>query len=447
MPAYSYITFPQAVTILGARLYDSSFQQWGQGELQSYLVEALRTWNALTGFWRSEMVFSLEADEWWYDLNTVSGSVVPYSVTKFDLITQIQNHLLEPPNPGSWSGSSQFTLQDLLTALQRRQDDTLGTAGCTVTKSLVNAPIQRRIFLADDVVDIRRVAWIPETGFGYSNKILRQGDMWASRAFNPYYTTVQQGPPSNWMQNTEPPPSFDVDSDPPVAGQYEILSVNSGTAWAAGQDTLVSVPDDWTWVFKWGALMDLFSRESNAKDSLRAEYCRRRYQEGLALLEQAPTVLAARLNNIPIAIDAVASGDRYNPNWQTLSAGTPTSAYVYGNLVAFGRKPNSSIAYSATLSVVQNAPVDVTQPVQVARDDFDAVVDYAQHLAMIKQGGSEFAASIALYQNFQQKASQYNGKLKEMGFFSMPQMDLGNLEDKINARYLPGTGPQATTAG
>lgn len=440
MPSYTYATFSDAISVLGARLYDRSFQQVTQQECLSYLVESLRTWNALTSFWRSEMVFSLEQDNWWYDLNSVTGTIVPYTVTKFQLIQQVQNHLLEPPNPAVWTGSLQFSMQDLTSALQRRQDDTLGTTGCTLTRSLVNAPVQRRVTLADNVIDIRRVVWMPETGFGYSNKILKQGDMWASRAFNPYYTTASQGPPGTWMQNTEPPPSFDVDRDPPVAGNYEVITVDSGPVWNAGQDSLLNIPDDWTWVFKWGALMDLFSRESNAKDSLRAEYCRRRYQEGLALLTSAPTVLAVRLNNIPMAVDALRSGDDFNPLWQTLAAGAPTSAYVAGNLVAFGRKPNSSTAYSATVSVVQNAPVDGAF-VQVARDDYDAIIDYAQHLAMIKQGGSEFAASISLYQNLQYKASQYNGKLKEMGFFSMPQMDLGNIEEVRNARYLPGTGP------
>lgn len=438
---YTYATYSDALTALGSRLYDPTFQQWTQSELLLYITESLRTFNALSGFWRAEMVFSPQLNTWWYDLRTQTNSLVPYTVTQYDLITIIENHLLEPPTPAAWTGSAQFSLQDILSALQRRQDDTLGTTGCTVSRGTVNAAIGVRTALADSVIDIRRIAWLPTTGFGYTNKILRQSDMWANRAFDPYYTTSAQEPPSTWMQNTEPPPSFDVDRVPPVAGSYDVLSINAGGEWIEAQDNTLSVPDDWTWVFKWGALMDLLSRESNAKDAVRAEYCKARYQEGLALLEAMPTVLAVRMNNIPLAIDAIRNGDDFNPAWQSVAAGPPTSAYVTGNLVALSPMPDSSTAYSMTVSVVQNAPVGGTY-IQVARDNFDAIIDYAQHLAMFKAGGQELLDTIPLYQRFQRKAAQYNSKLREMGFFSMSQLELSQAQEQQSPRYSLGSGPQ-----
>lgn len=457
MATYSYATYADAINALGSRLYDSAFQQWTQAELRGYLTEALRTFNALSGFWRSEMVFPTVADTWWYDLRTQPGSLVPYTVTQYEIITQIENHLLEPPTPDAWTGSQQFSLQDILTALQRRQDDTLGTAGCTISRSTPSANVGIRTILPDSVIDIRRVAWLPVAGQGYRNKILRQSDMWANRAFDTGYTTAAQAPPSTWMQNTEPPPSFDVDRVPPVPGQWDVLSVNAGGNWVAGADALVSAPDDWTWVFKWGALMDLLSRESNAKDVLRAEYCKARYMEGLALLEIMPTALALRINNIPVALDAVRNGDDFNPSWQAAGLtwaeitehwedadftweaplGPPKQAYAAGNLIAFSPL---AAGYSATVSVCQNAPVAGTY-VQVPRDCFDAVIDIAHHLALFKAGGAEFAATIPLYIRAQKKAAQYNGKLKEMGFFEMPQLELSVAEEQQRPRYLPGTGP------
>lgn len=436
---YSYATFGDALGALGSRLYDPGAQQWTATEMIGYIVESLRTWNALSGFWRSEMVFPLALNVWWYDLKTLSSSNIPYTVTQWDIIKQIENHLLEPPTPDSWSGSSQFNLYDISIALQRRQDDTLGTTGCIYTRSTPSADITTRTVLPDTAIDIRRVAWIPSAGFGYSNKVLKQSDMYAARAFNPYYTTVAEGPPSTWLQNTEPPLSFDVDQIPPVPGTYDVLTINSGSPWVIGTNALLSIPDDWSWVIKWGALSDLLSRESNAKDTLRAEYSRKRYVEGLALLESMPTVLALRLNNIPMAVDPLKSGDDYNPRWQAAASGAPRSAYAAGNLLAF-TAPDSGTAYSATVSTVSNAPIGGSF-IQVARDDFDAIIDYAQHLAMFKSGGAEFAATIPLYQNFQRKAAQYNSKLKEMGFFSMEQLDLSQNEEQQRPRYLVGAGP------
>lgn len=433
MPNYTYARITDATTALGARLYDTGFQQWTQAELQLYLTEALRTWNALSGFWRAEMVFPLSQGNWWYDLRTVAGTLIPYTVTKYDLITQIENHLLEPPTPIAWSGSNQFTLVDVVNSLERRQNDTLGATACTVVKSLVIAPIVKRVVLADNTIDIRRVAFLPTAGFGVSNRILSQSDVFAARAFNAGFTVQPEQPPTTWMQNTEPPPSFDVDSVPPVGGQYEVLTVQAGPTWAAGANGTLNIPDDWTWVFKWGALMDLLGHESNAQDALRAEYCRRRFQEGLALLEMMPTLLELRVNNIPLTVSAVRNGDRFNAGWQAAAQGPPKSAYLTANLLGISPAPDAG-AYSITATVAENAPLDATY-VQVARDDFPAVLDYAQHLAMFKQGGEEFAKSVALYQNFQKKAAQYNAKLKEMGFFLMDQQDLGTEEERFNSRF------------
>ena len=63
---------------------------------------------------------------------------------------------------------------------------------------------------------------------------------------------------------------------------------------------------------------------------------------------------------------------------------------------------------------------------------------------MFKQGGQEFANTIPLYQSFQKKAASYNGKLTEMGFFSMDQFELSDLDEARNARFRKGTEP--TTA-
>ena len=465
MPNYTYATLSDAVAALSARLYDPAQQQWTSSELSGYIVEALRTWNALSAFWREEMVFPLQTNTLWHDLHDQPGTVIPYTVTKYDLIRQIENHLLEPPTPSEWTGSGQFTLTGIAGALQRRQDDALGTTACTLTHTTPNAPMVTRILLPDDTIDIRRVAWLPTAGFGYINKVLRPSDQWAQRAFDTAFTVAEPQPPSTWMTNTQGPPSFDVDTVPPVAGRYDVLSVNSGPTWPTGTDGTLTIPDDWTWVFKWGALADLLAHESNAKDSLRAEYCMRRYKEGLALMENAATVLGCRLNNIPIGVDSVKNGDDFNPNWMypglvwaeatdswedssfiwDATPGPPVAAYVAANMMAFSPAATAPDAYSATVYVVRNAPVPLTSAnhIQVARDDYDSILDYAQHLAMFKTGGAEFAATVSLYQAFQRKAAQYNGKLKEMGFFSMAQLDLGTLQEARSPRYLSGTGPDA----
>jgi len=443
VPNYTYATQQDALTALGSRLYDETFQQWTQAELAGYLVESLRTWNALTSFWRNEMAFQTTANNWWYDLSQQTNSLIPYTVTQSSIINQIENHLLEPPNvayPLVWAGSRQFSFSDILLACQRRQNETLGVTACTIKRSTPDAPISTGVLLDDTVIDILRVAWLPASA-PFTAKPLRQSDRFTQRAFNPFYATAAPQPPNNWMQNTEPPPSFNVDAVPPVPGKYDVLTTNSGPAWVAVEDSKLNIADDWSWVLKWGSLFDLLSRESNSKDSLRAQYCKLRYEEGLKFLENAPTVLDAWINGMPVATSPVRDGDDFNPSWQAAPAGQPTSVYVAGNQLAVAPAPSG--AFGVSVAVVQNAPVPIAGSsfIQVARDDFDTIIDYAQHLAMFKSGGTEFSATVPLYQKFQRKAALYNSKLKEMGFFEMTQLEMGQAQEMRSPRYSLGEGP------
>src|SRR2546430_4686797 len=125
---YTYITYAQARQQLANRLYDSTKQFWSDSELKSLLTEALRTWNALTSFWRGDFTFPTQQGVTWYDLTDSSNlpnPLRPLTVTDDALYRDIQFALLEPSvgvNP--WTGvSSQFTADDLVNAVQRRRDE------------------------------------------------------------------------------------------------------------------------------------------------------------------------------------------------------------------------------------------------------------------------------------------------------------------------------------
>jgi hypothetical protein len=450
VPNYTYATLQNALDAVAARLYDPTYQFWTATELTYYIIEALRTWNALSQFWRAPMTFPLAQGQWWYDLNAQPGTIIPYGSVQNDLIAITEYHLLEPATttyPLTWTGTKQYALSDILGALDRREDEQLSETICTLTRLTVTAPLGGPILLPDSTMDVVRIAWLPSGG-GYAARPLRQAGMFGLRAFSQGWTTAPSGPPDMWMQNTEPPPSFEVNAVPPVTGQYDILATFSDPAsWTTALNATIRLPTDWAWVMKWGALYDLFSREYGAKDVPRATYCLARYREGLALLRKTSCVLALFINNVPFAVDAVRNADDFNPLWQAAAQGPPQGAYLAGNMLAIYPQPDTG-AYTVMVDVVENAPVPATTGdyIQVARDDYDTVLDYAQHLAMLKAGGAEFLASVQLYQKMQEKAALYNGKLREMGFFEMTQQDISTLEDMRRPRYQKGSEPKIPTA-
>lgn len=469
---YSYSTLGDAVSQLAGRLYLSQTNVtngtgfWTFAELSLYIAESLRTWNAYAQYWRGDFTFPVASTGFgwgeggygsggyggggsgsstWFDLTQVENTLRPYTVTDVDLYRIMEYHLLEPPTGATWTGTGQFDINDLLGAVQRRRDEILSTTGCTISLStLPFTPAQPRNYLNDSILDVRRIAWFPTPVSDQDPavpNVVWPEDVWSFEAFEDGYTTFPQGTPTSYAMSSQPPLSFDVDTVPQQPGVYELLTVNAGTTLVTTQPTIIPIPTDYCWILKWGALADLFTKEAEAKDELRAAYCNRRYQQGMQLLSTAPALLQLRVNNVTAWIDAVRAADEYATDWQSFPAGVPVNTFTAGlNLIALSPPPDT-IGYTVTATVLHNAPIPILPGdfVQVARGDYDAVIDFAQHLAMVKNGGSEFAATKELYSRFVRQAALYNDKLHELGCFEEELYGTSQREEEMNPRLTKTT--------
>ena len=113
---FSFATLAQAQSDLAQRLYDPQGQLivgnpggssffWTQAELTAYIQEAIRTWNALTNYFRNEFTFNLAQGVNWYDITnttTAPNTTRPFTVTDNILTQMIENCLLEPITPGPY---------------------------------------------------------------------------------------------------------------------------------------------------------------------------------------------------------------------------------------------------------------------------------------------------------------------------------------------------------
>jgi hypothetical protein len=422
--AYSYFTFAQAKTALAQRLNDPTMQFWSDTELGAYIREALQTFNAFANFYREEFVFNTQANVTWYDLadaTQIPTTLRAMTETDQTLLSLIEYHLLEPQTPAYplvWTGSFQFSVSDILNAIQESRDEVLSETVCTITESLINAVVGRT-FLIQTVLGLRRVVWIPNTGFGYVLNTLVPSDLWAQQSFEAGFVQAAPGTPITFRMSSEPPLAFDVDIQPAVPGKYDILAVNAGGDLTDQNSTVLRIPNDWCWVNKWGALAQLLGRDGVAADQFRAKYCSMRYQEGLSSMRTTPALLAARINDVPVAVTSVTAGDFYDANWQGATPGTPTKLYYAGlNMVGLGPTP-SGVGNSVTANVVRNMVLPAVNAdfIQVGRDDVSAILDESQHIAMFKCGGSEFASTFPLHGNFLRRCTLHNSKLSAMALF------------------------------
>lgn len=388
---YAAPTLTEALAALSARLQDPSAVRWTDAEKTRYLREALRTWNAYTSSYRESGTFNLTTQEPFYDLPTVLPALRGYTVTNRDLITDLQYTLLEPPTPTAWSGSQQFTLADLWTAIERRRDQFLQETGAVVSRTVqtISPSPVGRIVVPQDVLTVRRMAWHSSSHF--VTPLLRT-DEWALTHFSPAWVQTPTRPPSAYSVSATPPLQVQVAPPPLDTGALDLIAVRSGASMDPASNTVLGIPDDWAWVVKFGALADLLGRDGLAVDPARAALAEARWQQGITAATAAGVVLAGRINNQTARIGSVQEADTYSPTWQAVP-GIPRRLLTCGqNLIASWPPPgvpSQGGSWSVTLDVVRNMPVPTVghQALQIGPDAYDIILDYAQSLALWKEGG------------------------------------------------------------
>lgn len=438
MPQFQWLTYLQARQALAARLAifwqaDPSSNFWSDAELGFWIAEALRTWNALTETWNQNFSFLSNSLQTWYSLATLSGSPRLRTLTDSYLYTAMQYALLEPPTgAGAWIGTSQFNLPDLQFALQRRRDEVIQMSGCNLAQLplLASAANQRRTFFPDSTLEPRRTRFLPDSTAGPIT--LCREDTLVFDAFDPGYLQ-SNALPSSWSVVTEPPLAFDVDTAPSVTGKYDVISLQSGLVFAPPAATLLGVPDDFSWVCKWGALADLLGRESEATDRPRADYCLKRYQDGLKVMARSNWLLSATINGLPVDTPALKDFDAFNHEWEENAAAWQTLIQAGMDLVA---PCPVGVVSTVGMILLGNAPVPSLDSdfVQVSRDVFDVILDYAQTLASFKMGGSEFASTKDLENNFMAAAIQTNKRLTDMGLYRDVAGQVGQKQNIVQPR-------------
>lgn len=168
---YAYQTLAQVRAALLLRLNSTGTDFWTNAELNLYIAEALQVWNCLTGTYLQDFTATYDSSSpTWQSLATLTNSTVGANPTSPRLqtlnsnypFTFIQYMLLEPPTGGTWTGTPQFTINDLSQALQRRRDQILQATANNVLPFSLPVPVgSSRVYLPDtpsqSILDVRRI--------------------------------------------------------------------------------------------------------------------------------------------------------------------------------------------------------------------------------------------------------------------------------------------------
>jgi hypothetical protein len=430
MPTYSWLQYAAARQQLASRLADSGNVFWTDAENGIYLKKALRMFNALTFTWKVD--FTFVNTTLWNSLGLLANSPRLRTLTSNDSFTAMQYHLLEPPTGGTWTGTSQFNINDFADALQGSRDEMLQVSNCnqSLLSGIALTPNSRRTILPDTVIDVERVRFVPATG---TPTVLSRDDVVAQEFYQAGFWQSLDGTPNVFMMTAEPPLAFDVDVPPNQPGTYEAVVLQCGAAFVPPTATLLNIPDDFAWVLEWGAIAELLGRESEATDRLRALYCQKRFEDGLKLLLKTPWAMLGKVNQVGCDMPSIVVMDRYAPGWDATPASFGPCVVVGG--IDFIAAP---VGAGVGVTVLGNAPVPVLDAdyVQVSQANWDTVLDLAQVFAAFKMGGAEFQEALQLEARAVQACAAENSRLKSTGAFADILVQRGQAQDRNQERYM-----------
>ena len=444
MSGYGFVTFPQLEAALLQRLQDTSGIATTTAEAQIYLQESLRVMNAQTGAgtsgqWAVDYNFNFNSGDTWKSLN-VAGSPRQRTVTDAQVQTQIEYMLLEPPTGLTWTGTTQFNITNLEQALQYRRDELLQFTGANVINQLAASPVNsQRTILLDSTLDLRRVRWIPDSSVTTESPYaLGRGDVVSADAYG-YSLAVQPGIPDSWRITANSPLQFDVSCPPAYPGQWDMLLLYGQNGLTPPTPSVLGLPDDWCWVAMYGALADALANSPEATDQLRAKYCRMRYERGTKAMMAMPWLLSASVAGLPVDTPSYKEMDAYAQNWEnTWNAGDPQIVVGGMDFVALAPfVPVGGATVSSVITVVGNAPVNPSNPVQLSRDAVEAVLAYAQHIASFKFAGEEFVATMPLLKQFEDYCAAQNRRYAALGIFRFEMLEEGNRSEELDPRFGP----------
>lgn len=176
--------------------------------------------------------------------------------------------------------SAMFNPQELIDTLNRVQQNFLLQTGMVITRTPITAQVGKQLYdLPADSIRPRRLTW---TGTDLQTRVLTQADTWELDNGDLSSWQQSRGTPIAWQENQLQQQQVGIAPLPNTNGSIGLLYV-ALAATLSGLGVSFTVPDDWTPYVMYGALADLLSSDGDSFDPARAEYCQRRYDEGVEL--------------------------------------------------------------------------------------------------------------------------------------------------------------------
>lgn len=408
---FNHATFTEARTALSRLLKDEAMVHWSRAELSLYLKESLSFYALLTDASRARKTFPTVAGQAIYDLGTIPelDEMLARTTTDTSVLTLIKYHLMEPQT--SIDGmSGQFSYASCVEALQRALNRFLSESEMRVSEQTLatSSPPIARVTLSDSVLSIVRLATLNADGDYLA--LVKETEQRA----NAYASDWDLEPGVSEAYSIVMTPQLEVQLIPPSndVTQLHLLTLDAGATLDPLNQVALDVQNDYCQFVKWLALYIILIQDGEGRSEARAQYCKQRAIEGEKLARMSPSVLQVAINGRNCEIETISDFDARDPEWQS-TEGVPTRvAMISSNLLALSPVPDG--VYSITLDLIGNAILPSTDDdyVQVSRDAYDAILQYAVHLASFKEGANKLLETKVAFESLMEMAAYENARLR-----------------------------------
>lgn len=419
---YTHTTFSSAKQRLANELGDPGKVFYKDAELGRYIVEALRWWGLASMYFRESGVIRTVAGQPFYQLedslfNSAETSLLQsLTVTDQELINDMNYNLMENQIvswPGGWVGTEMFSLNEITSILADCRDEFLKLTACIADDYTIIANTGR-VDLPSDHIRILRADITPLGSGSLPIWVVDQAQL---------VTTFREpsipgmGRPKAYAVSYSPQLTVDLWPEPQVTSTLGIIGVRTGsTLDPVVSATTLIVPDDMSFLLKYRTMADLLSGDGLARSPEMSQYCDMRYQDGLELAANYLSLLWQNDGGPRGPISAVAQWDQVRPTWKQ-TPGTPRSVAQL-NWNTIGVRPVPDGEYLITFETIRKAiiPTSDSDFIQVGRETMQAIYDYAQHIALIKCQGQEFASSLQRYESAKATAFEYRQQVASQSY-------------------------------
>jgi hypothetical protein len=409
-------------TKLAGRLHDPGMVFWSGAELQRIILEAMRFWNVLTGFNRKRYTFTMAAQSIPWSCFLDMRAYLPGFALKDapagdrtgrDIYNDVQRRLIEPPTPtgGAWTGSDQFTPEEIYYAITHRTTQFLYETGVNAFELQVpyldttaggRIDIQNHIPAGTTPLQILRVVWVtPEGKFiPLTRDDSRAGHLSRGRI---------QSHPDSYSLITASPTTMHLYPAPTDRGQMNIiLSRASSQTFSPIEDFYL---DDFETFVLWGAVADLLSKDGQAYDPQRAAVAEQLFRMGVEAVKLTPSVLDVEINGSPVIPTSAYALDYGRPGWDG-ELGRPEE-FALVSPYRYTLCPRPAAATSVTVEYVSPVSLPPADSMQLNMGDEmnEPILSLATFFASFKLGLYEIYNAKRLFDNALQQALVYNRKL------------------------------------